>query len=250
MSRSWSVRYMWQKLNQAWDVHAAHVRKYMDKNASATSAYTFGQKHGEKSWEFTKRALFGPLTRVIRFTGPAMSPTLNRRSTGVSSGAYEFLLVREIPDPHQGNVQSGDIVCLRHPNGVTPDSILVRRVLATGGDTVQTPPDGTEQVVAPGMIWVQADTDDEKITVEDSSTFGAVPMGNVLGRCIYAFASEADQGFVENNEVWKSDDEEVVAIEFTDEVMESLESVKSALGQPHPGPGAEEADSARPKKTP
>lgn len=78
---------MFQKLTQAWDVHAAHVRKYMDKNASAASAYSFGQEHGDKSWEFTKRALFGPLTRVIRFTGPAMAPTLNRRSTGMSSGA-------------------------------------------------------------------------------------------------------------------------------------------------------------------
>lgn len=100
-----------------------------------------------------------------------------------------------------------------------------------------------------GMMWVQAENEDDKVTAEDSATFGAVPLGNVLGRCIYAFSSEADQGFIENSESCKAEDEEVVAIEFTDDVVESLESVKSSLGEPHPGPGPE-ADSARPKKTP
>lgn len=100
------------------------------------------------------------------------------------------------------------------------------------------------------MIWVQSDSEDSKVTVEDSTTFGAVPVGNVLGRCIYAFASEADQAVIENSEACKADDEEVIAIEFTDELVESLESVKSSLGDPQPGSGPPQPDSTRPKKSP
>lgn len=100
------------------------------------------------------------------------------------------------------------------------------------------------------MVWVQAENEDSKVTVEDSATFGAVAVSNVLGRCIYAFASEADQAAIENSEAWKADDEAVIAAEFTDELVESLENVKSSLGEPHPGPGPPAADSTRPKKSP
>ena len=96
---------------------------------------------------------------------------------------------------------------------------------------------------------MQADNEDTKVVAEDSATFGAVPVVNVLGRCIYAFASEADQAFIDNSEAWKADDEEVVAVEFTEELAESLENAKAQLGEAHRGPGPQ-ADSARPKKSP
>lgn len=62
-----------------------------------------------------------------------MTITLRRQAlahveASTCAGSYEFILVRQLPDPHLGNVNKGDIVCMRHPNGVTPESMLVRRV--------------------------------------------------------------------------------------------------------------------------
>lgn len=98
-------------------------------------------------------ALMTPLTKVIRFTGPAMSPTLNRGSAN-NKEAFEFLLVRQLPDPTAVNVSKGDVVCLRHPIGVQPSSLLVRRVTACGGEVLTSK--DSEYILADDVVWVEA----------------------------------------------------------------------------------------------
>jgi hypothetical protein len=172
-------------------------------------------------------ALIAPLTKVIRFTGPAMAPTLNRQSSK-NKDAFEFLLVRQLPDPSDSNVAKGDVVCLKHPIGVDPDSLLVRRVTACGGEILISK--DTEYVLADDVVWVEADNQHLKPPhVEDSRTFGPVPLGNILGRCVYAFASSMDQGYVANNEQTKADDASIVAAELTEELKKELEECKTAL---------------------
>lgn len=164
---------------------------------------------------------------MIRFTGPAMSPTINRDSAK-NTDAFEFLLVRQLPDPSEANVAKGDVVCLKHPIGVQPSSLLVRRVTACGGELLTSK--STEYLLADDMVWVEADNSDlQPPHVEDSRTFGPVPLGNVLGRCIYAFASSMDQGYIANSEKMKEGDASIVEIELTEELKKELEQCKSAL---------------------
>ena len=53
--------------------------------------------------------------------------------------------------------------------------------------------------------------------------------GNVLGRCVYAFASSIDQGHIANSEQMKEGDASVVEVELTEELKKELEECKSAL---------------------
>lgn len=164
---------------------------------------------------------------MIRFTGPAMAPTINRESAK-SKDAFEFLLVRQLPDPTEANVAKGDVVCLKHPIGIQPSSLLVRRVTACGGEFLTSK--DSEYQLANDVVWVEADnTDLEPPHVEDSRTFGPVPLANVLGRCIYAFASSMDQGHITNSERMRDGDASVVEFELTEELKKELEECKSAL---------------------
>jgi hypothetical protein len=172
-------------------------------------------------------ALIAPLTKVIRFTGPAMAPTLNREGVK-NADAFEFLLVRQLPDPSESNVAKGDVVCLRHPIGVQPSSLLVRRVTACGGEVLISK--DAEYVLADDVVWVEADNIElQPPNVEDSRTFGPVPLGNVLGRCIYSFASSVEQGYIANSKQMKEDDTSIVEAEFTEELKKELEESKAAL---------------------
>lgn len=172
-------------------------------------------------------ALVAPLTKVIRFTGPAMAPTLNRDSSK-NTDAFEFLLVRQLPDPSESNVAKGDVVCLKHPIGVQPSSLLVRRVTACGGEFLTSK--DSEYMLANDVVWVEADNAElQPPHVEDSRTFGPVPLGNVLGRCIYSFASSMDQGYIENSKQMQEGDASIVEVELTEELKKELEQCKSAL---------------------
>jgi hypothetical protein len=216
------------KLVQALDVHQAIVRKQMEKLAHSDVPESVWRPEiaGRVSAAVT-RALITPLTKVIRFTGPAMAPTLNRQGIK-DKDAFEFLLVRQLPDPNEDNVHKGDIVCLKHPIGVQTSSLLVRRVTACGGEYLTSKQ--SEYQLAADVVWVEADNHElEPPHVEDSRTFGPVPLGNILGRCIYAFASAGDQAHIENSEGWKSSDAEVVDIELTEDLTKELEECRSSL---------------------
>jgi hypothetical protein len=156
-----------------------------------------------------------------------MSPTLNRAGMK-NSDAFEFLLVRQLPDPSESNVAKGDVVCLRHPIGVQPSTLLVRRVTACGGELLVSK--DSEYMLADDVVWVEADNAELKPPhVEDSRTFGPVPLGNVLGRCIYSFTSSMEQGYITNNQNVKADDASIVEVEFTEELKKELEECKVAL---------------------
>lgn len=65
--------------------------------------------------------------------------------------------------------------------------------------------------------------------VEDSRTFGPVPLGNVLGRCVYSFASSVDQGYIQNSTDTKEDDVSIVEVELTEQLKKELEQCKASI---------------------
>lgn len=164
-----------------------------------------------------------PLTHVIKFTGPAMAPLLNRKGTK-DPKSHEFLLTHRIVEPTPSNVLKGDVVAFRHPlGGIDQSALMVRRVAAQGGELLE---GGTaHHTLAPDTVWLTADNEElSPPDVEDSRTFGPVQLGNIVGRCIYAIRSKADRQFIKNNERWAALDRDVVAVELTDELLDELES--------------------------
>lgn len=167
-----------------------------------------------------------PLTQVIKFTGPAMSPLLNRKAASTEpSTSHEFLLTHKLVEPSPANVLKGDVVAFRHPlAGVEPGALMVRRVVAAGGDVLESDTAATHQL-APETVWVAAENEElEPPHVEDSRTFGPVQLSNVVGRCIYAIRSKADRDHIANNDKWAALDRDIVSVELTDELLEQLDS--------------------------
>ena len=68
--------------------------------------------------------------QVIKFTGPAMAPLLNRASKGSDAGSsHEYLLTHKISAPSAVNVLKGDIIAFKHPfGGVEASALMVRYV--------------------------------------------------------------------------------------------------------------------------
>ena len=161
--------------------------------------------------------------QVIKFTGPAMAPLLNSRSTKDTS-SFEFLLAHRIIAPSQENVLKGDIVAFKPPLPSAEESaLMVRRVSAQGGELLES--DTAQHELAPDTVWVTADNAElEPPHVEDSRTFGPVQLDSVVGRCIYAVRSRADRDYVENNEKWRALDRDVVSVELTDKLLDELAS--------------------------
>jgi hypothetical protein len=141
-----------------------------------------------------------PLTRVIKFTGPAMAPLLNRHCTK-DPASHEFLLTHRITAPSPTNVLKGDVVAFKHPlGGVEPSALMVRRVTAQGGELLES--ETAQHTLAPDTVWVTAENSDlEPPDVEDSRTFGPVQLDAIVGRCIYAIRSKADREHIDNNKV-------------------------------------------------
>ncbi|KAF8607925.1 LexA/Signal peptidase, partial [Ceratobasidium sp. AG-I] len=73
----------------------------------------------------------------------------------------------------------GDVVSLRSP--IDPNLIIVKRILALGGDIVETlPPYPDKTVRVPdGYAWVEGD---EPFRSRDSNYFGPVPLGLIESR--------------------------------------------------------------------
>ena len=164
-----------------------------------------------------------PLTQVIKFTGPAMAPLLNRKGTK-DPASHEFLLTHKIIDPTASNVLKGDVVAFRHPlGGVERAALMVRRVTAQGGELLES--DSAQHTLAPDTVWLTADNEElSPPDVEDSRTFGPVQLGNIVGRCIYAIRSKSDRQHIANNDRWRALDRDVVAVELTDELLDELQS--------------------------
>ena len=172
-----------------------------------------------------------PLTQVIKFTGPAMSPLLNRKAgtAGDTAATHEFLLTHKLVEPSPTNVLKGDVVAFKHPlAGVEPGALMVRRVVAAGGDVLESDTTPSHQL-APETVWVTAENQElEPPHVEDSRTFGPVQLSNIVGRCIYAIRSKADRDHIANNAKWAALDRDIVAVELTEELLEQLDSDAAA----------------------
>ena len=74
------------------------------------------------------------------------------------------------------------IICFRSP--IDPDRVLVKRVVACGGEYVRVNLGGLTGMfqVPEGRVWVEGDNTDHSI---DSRRFGAIPLGLILGRAKY-----------------------------------------------------------------
>jgi len=102
-------------------------------------------------------------------TGRSMQPTLNPDS----SIWRDVVLFNRTVVGMGHKCKRGDIVALRSP--VEPGELIVKRVVALGGDVVQTLPPypDTEVLVPVGYMWVEGD---ERFHTRDSNSFGPVPL--------------------------------------------------------------------------
>jgi hypothetical protein len=217
-----SFRYLWLKLKHVGEVAAACQDVAFSKNALARSPAkpalgSESEANSEVIVRLVRAALFGPITRLIKFTGPAMAPTLNRNCSAANPSS-EWVLVRQLPYPGTECVSKGDVICFQHPIGISASSLLIRRVTAIGGE--QLVGDEEEMTLDHDTVWVEADNAKlEPPNVEDSRTFGPLPMAMILGRCIYAATSLTDHALIQNAATWKDDDKEIVEFEFDPETV-------------------------------
>jgi hypothetical protein len=177
--------------------------------------------------DFVVESFSKPLTKVIKFTGPAMAPVLNR-SFPKDHTSYEYLLMHRNIAPSPRNVLIGDVICFKHPlRGVGPNALMVRRVVVCGGGLLES--EDAQMQLAPDTVWVTADNPKlEPPDVEDSRTFGPLHLDRVIGRCIYAIRSKTDRELIVNNPRWREDDKDVVAVELTDDLLKELDDNNAA----------------------
>lgn len=105
-----------------------------------------------------------------------MQPTLNPDS----SQWRDIVLFSRFSAPwHQ--YQRDDIVSLRSPED--PKRVLIKRILATEGDTVKTlPPYPDREVVVPkGHAWIEGD---EHFLSDDSNRFGAISQSLIQSKFV------------------------------------------------------------------
>jgi hypothetical protein len=230
---SWTLRYAWLKVVQAYQSGSAVLQDLTHKGYLNDKGQAQSEELYSKASDLVKKAVMDsalqPLTRIIRVTGPAMMPTLNRQASKDPT-AQEFLLTRKVPRPAPDTVRNGDVVCFKHPLGNPGGALMVRRVAASGGEVLHS--DVDEHLLAPDVVWVVADNEKlEPPHVEDSRSFGPVPLSNIVGRCIYAIRNRADREHILNHCSWKAQDEEVVRVELTDDVLDELEPSLSTAGK-------------------
>ncbi|EIW82413.1 LexA signal peptidase [Coniophora puteana RWD-64-598 SS2] len=107
--------------------------------------------------------------------GRSMQPTLNPDD----SFSNDVLLFDRYSIRAGKPVNRGDIVALKDPIGGS--KVIVKRIIAIEGDTVQTlPPYPDAEVVLPkGHVWVEGD---EPFHTLDSNKFGSVPVSLIESR--------------------------------------------------------------------
>lgn len=104
-----------------------------------------------------------------------MQPTLNPDD----SISNDVLLFDQYSMRAGRPINRGDIVALKDPMGGS--KVIVKRIIAIEGDTVQTlPPYPDAEVVLPkGYVWVEGD---EPFRTLDSNKFGPVPVSLIESR--------------------------------------------------------------------
>ncbi|CAE6412730.1 unnamed protein product [Rhizoctonia solani] len=127
-------------------------------------------------WIIPPTLTFTSLVGTINVvSGSSMQPSLNPEGPN----QRDIVVVDRWSIVARHRYRRGDVVSLRSP--VNPDLVIVKRILALGGDTIQTlPPYPDKQVRVPdGYAWVEGD---EPFRSRDSNHFGAVPLGLIESR--------------------------------------------------------------------
>uniref|UniRef100_A0A060T524 Mitochondrial inner membrane protease subunit 2 n=1 Tax=Blastobotrys adeninivorans TaxID=409370 RepID=A0A060T524_BLAAD len=110
--------------------------------------------------------------------GPSMKPALNPDR---SLGWRDLAIVWKYRVREPGAIKVGDIVLFRSPTH--PDRIVTKRVLAVGGDQVQTLPLGgypkSRVRIPPNHLWVEGDNSTRSV---DSNSYGPISSGLVIGK--------------------------------------------------------------------
>ncbi|CAE6500762.1 unnamed protein product [Rhizoctonia solani] len=119
-------------------------------------------------WIIPPTLTFTSLVGTINVvSGSSMQPALN------PEGPYQrdVVLIDRWSIVARHRYRRGDVVSLRSP--LDPDLVIVKRVLALGGDTIETlPPYPDKEVrVSDGYAWVEGD---EPFRSRDSNHFGPV----------------------------------------------------------------------------
>lgn len=184
-------RYNWAKFKAALE-HA------LSKDGPSTSLPSNDGQIMTSALDKFKEAYKRNFTQTLYLTGASMAPQLNRKATKDTS-AVEKLIMRVIPRASAKHVSVGDVVAFKTPQ--TQDSYMVRRVAALEGSELVTENLEDETLVVPdGHCWVLADNDAMRAPeVEDSRTFGYIPMSSILGRIIYRISSKDDHSAVRNS---------------------------------------------------
>lgn len=108
-----------------------------------------------------------------------MRPSLNPDS---SLGSHDLLVLKKYGLRKPGSIAKGDVLVFRSP--MDAERIMVKRVLATPGDTIKPRPTSTypkKQVrIPPNHVWLEGDN----IHSIDSNTFGPVSTGLVIGKAV------------------------------------------------------------------
>jgi inner membrane protease subunit 2 len=130
--------------------------------------------------------------------GRSMQPTINRRAGDVTVVLLDKWSVRS------GAVARGDVVVVNSP--INDGSLVLKRVLALGGDYVKRASGRGDPVLVPkGHCWIEGDN---TAMSNDSNMFGPVPVAMVTARVLCKVWPPAEAGALERRDappsrVWR-----------------------------------------------
>jgi hypothetical protein len=193
-------------------------------------------------------------TRILLLVRQLWYPELMHASRMGHTMERHLLARATVWFPRRAHV--GDVIAFTHPNPVDPEApggLLVRRVVALGGDMMEgsvgssiggvgdgdqgvdrhRDGDGGDAatdgdfVIPEGHAWVVADNEDVPLAdAPDSRTFGPLPLSHVVGRVVYAMRCASDHGVVANSAAAAAVDQPVLQVELELERMaEELEDL-------------------------
>ena len=135
-----------------------------------------------------RRVLGGEKVEVVEVIGTAMALSLGLEKTDTAH--YEegvpIIVRQEVEEYHRGDVvvlETPEEACSGPERVDTP--LMVRRIVALGGDTLASQSGGTPYTLPAETVWVQADPCDTPQRWKDSSSFGPVPLSNLTGRAVF-----------------------------------------------------------------
>jgi inner membrane protease subunit 2 len=131
------------------------------------------------SWVPVAVTLSQAVGNVILVDGTSMQPSLN---PDASLGWRDMIFLQKWGFRAGKNLGLGDVVVLRSPED--PDKILVKRIVAIGGDCVTPRPSSmyprAQLKIPQNHFWVEGDN----IHSVDSNRFGPVSAGLVMGKAV------------------------------------------------------------------